>query len=178
MRLALPLVGPPDAVEPPRGRCSLCGLANALDGWGDHAASCAGRWSASRRHDAVASTLATALRQAHVGVQENVGHLNVGNPLHRPADLLVTGLDDDPADRPWVVDVSVTNPTAPTFVRLAATGPGRAAWLRVQAKRNKYREVVTTPGYRFAVLVLESSGGVFQPTRTTAPPRLSPSSER
>jgi hypothetical protein len=71
------------------------------------------RRSASRRHVTLASTLATALRQAHVGVQENVGRLIACNPLHRPADLMVIGLDDDPADRPWVVVVSVMNPTPP-----------------------------------------------------------------
>ncbi len=81
-RLALPIVpGPPVA----GWRCPLCQQLGVVDEWGDHVTSCGGRGQSFIRHNEVARTLATVLRQARLNVQEDVGGLVRLQPVLRCA---------------------------------------------------------------------------------------------
>ena len=150
LMLGIPL----SAILDTRGRC-VCG--QQLDPLGVHLLACNSGKQMFTRHNALVREFAQIMRGGGFAVDVEVPILQLGLPVpankpNQRMDLVAT----DERNQRIMADVSVTSPTAATFVQGAARGDGHTARQREQAKASKYRSSIRT--LRFVPLVAEAYG--------------------
>ena len=118
------------------------------------------RTAVNNRHDLIKNQLAMLCRQAGCSVVvEQHGHLEIDDPAH---ELKVQGKRPDlsvsRSNGLALLDVSVTHPSAPSYLRQAALKNGSAAVLRERAKTAEYKEYAVQARATFVPFVMESHG--------------------
>ena len=141
-------------VIPTERKCGFC-LWDRCDTKGNHATMCTGGASCILRHNEIRSILAKAIQDA--GFKVGYAH---GGGLHddrKPGDIIAFNWK---GPKHLLIDVSVTNPLAPTYRHhLVSGGPGNTAKHIERRKREKYWDL-DKDKYIFQPFIVESTGAL------------------